>query len=236
MDYNRIIRMHNRAGATRVELEDDFHQFAIELAHDDERIVALRGTASRTPWSTCGGAPGVLNLLSGRRLDGLDLPAGERAEQCTHLLDMVELAVAHARRSEPARRYEISVTRGERPADPIEATLLRNGAPLLRWRVDATGVAAPPPYDGFPRQTIGQLKQEAVVAWCRGRLDADAQEAVLVMHRALFVSGAKYVDWQSPQSSAERNVPHFCFTHSAKRAAAAYATPAHFKAIRITSV
>jgi hypothetical protein len=236
MHYSRSIQLIHRDAATHVELDDDFHHFSIVLLHDRERIVALQGTSSRTPWSTCVGAPTVLDALVGQRLEpgATRLSPSERAEQCVHLLDMVELAVAHALRDVPARRYDIEVLRGERPKDPIEATLTRDGTVLHAWRLDAGGLTAPPPYDDFPAKAIGQLAPDLAQAWCQGRqLDADAQEAVLVLHRALYVSGARYYDWDTPLTSAQREVPHFCYTHSATHAASAHTTPSQFKPVRL---
>jgi Protein of unknown function (DUF2889) len=236
MHYSRSIQLDNRGRATHVELDDDFHHFTLVLQHDGERIVALQGASSRTPWSTCVGAPTVLDALVGQRLGAGSprLTPAEQGEQCVHLLDMVALAAVHALRAAATRRYDIDVVRGERPKDPIDATFRRDGAVLHAWRFDATALNAPPPYNGFPRQAVGQLAPDLVQAWCRDQqFDADATEALLALHRGLYVSGARYYDWDTPLTSAEREVPHFCYTHSAARAASAHTTPSLFKPVRL---
>ena len=231
MHYQRTILIEKDLDFTKVELQDDFHHFSISVHCNASQLTALSGRSVRTPWSTCGGASSVLHSLVGRSFDtrGLSLPHEERAGQCLHLMDMVELAVAHSQRTARSRAYVIEVVRGVRPEDPIDARLVRNDEPVLSWHLDKSHVCAAPPYDSLPRAAIGGLKRDRIAAWAQVHLDADGCEATLVLHRAIMVSGSKYFDWQSPRTSAERSIPSFCFAHDPARAAVARPTPENFR-------
>ena len=75
----------------RLYLGDDFHHFAVAIAHDGARVTAIEGEPRRIPWTTCPGALVPLQAMKGAPLGDpiLNLTRHAPAKaQCTHLHDL----------------------------------------------------------------------------------------------------------------------------------------------------
>ena len=108
-------RIHLRDDGCRVvaTLFDNFHEMVVELDHDREKVIAVRGDMPRFPKTTCPGASARLSQLAGARiLDGRKGIAAlaDRPNHCTHLLDLATFAVSMLQRGEAERLFESSVT------------------------------------------------------------------------------------------------------------------------------
>jgi hypothetical protein len=66
--------------------------------------------------------------------------------------------------------------------------LERDGLPLLAWDLDGLRITAPEPFAGQ------LLRGGAFADWVEAELDAELAEAVLVLHRAATISGARLID------------------------------------------
>ena len=207
--FRRTIRISGRPGEMRAELEDDYHRFAVDLSHDGERVLAVRGEAIRTPYDTCWLAPGALGVLEGLPLqpyasDFVRL-SNSRA-QCTHMYELAALAGSHALRQAFAVTYaaEAFYPLGE---EPTPVTLYRDGHVLLDWQVrrpPASGVdglsperlvagdeiVSPEPYAGRPIRGL--------VAWARATLSPEMFDAVWLFRRAIQISSARVMDLDAP--------------------------------------
>lgn len=186
--YRRRIRLRAVGAGVTGDLEDDFHRFRVRLEHDGERVVRVEGEALRFPWSSC---PGALVPLA--RLGGVPLaPCGggvprniDPRAQCTHLLDLACLAIAHAARGSASRDYEIEVP--DRVDARTRPALWRDGEPTLHWEIERSRIVAPEPFAG--RSTRGGF-----LAWVEQALDPDLAEACRVLHRACSISLGRLYD------------------------------------------
>ena len=169
--YRRHIRLDAHGRQVVGELADDAQHFRVRLRHDGQRVVALDGEAVRHPWNTCAEAINPLRALEGMVLSHRCTAVGEVAnagEQCTHWFDLAGLAVAHAAARRVSREYRCAVW-GEPGAD-VHATLERDGAPLLTWRLEGMTIRGAAPFEG--RSLTGEF-----MAWAESELDPDLAEA-----------------------------------------------------------
>ena len=130
--FRRVFRIIPGAGRVTAALEDDIHCMAVTLHHDGTHITAVEPVMDRWPWTTCPGAgASLVSTFTGLPLSAALAPA-LKPVNCTHLYDLAVLAAAHAGDAAPLV-YAVSVS------DPVAgesiATLDRDGAPLLRWRL-----------------------------------------------------------------------------------------------------
>lgn len=199
--YRRRIRLVARGDTVRADLEDDFHRFGVALRHDGERIVGARGESFRFPWATCPGASARIEELAGLPLlaRAADLAAHTDVRlHCTHLYDLLALALAHAAAGRVRRQYDVAVPdRVERRTAP---TLHRDGELLLAWRVEGHRVADPPPFSGLV------LRGRSFLEWIYASLDADMAEAALVLRRACYIALGRGTDLDAVPS-ADRITP-----------------------------
>lgn len=185
-------------------MEDDFHHFLTAVRHDGRTIQAVEVESLRTPWATCGMAAAALQTLAGRPLAaGARLAAEVRNTGCTHMLDQVALAIAHAITATPRLDYRMEVEAG--PDRVIRAQLFRDGALLLDWRVE-DGAIVGGALDGV--SIMGLPKQAA------GRLAPDLMEAAVVLRRAVHISGARGIDMDDFATAAAivKNMPATCYS------------------------
>ena len=191
--YRRRIRMtasvamSNNSDVT-AELEDDFHHFRVTVTHDGARVTGVRGEGVRFPWSTCPLAAGQLEPLVGMPLSVRSTAVGDvvsARDNCTHMFDLAGLAVAHAARGGGRREYDVVVS------DPVDdrrqATLARDGEPLLDWLVDRHTILDPAPF-------AGQALRGGFLAWAEAAIEPDTAEAAIVLRRACHIAHGRVQD------------------------------------------
>ena len=180
----RRVRLVAEPGAVRAGVEDAYHSFRLALHHDGSKITAVVPRFLRVPLTTCPGAEAPLRRLVGLALDTpwakLAMTEDPRAN-CTHLLDLASLAMAHALRG-GERDYEVRVP-DEHPG-PVWTTLHRDGIELLRWQTFKARILSPGPFAGKPLL-------RGFSRWANAELAGDDLEAALVLHKAYFVSRAR---------------------------------------------
>lgn len=189
--YRRRIRLtaDERRRSVVGELEDDFHHFVARVEHDGVRVTHVVGESPRHPWTTCPGSFEPLRQLCGVLLQR-DMHVLARhvdvAVQCTHLLDVALLAVAHAAAGRGTRVYDAEVPG---PGGSLrEGTLRRDGSVLLHWSIDHYSVQTPGPMQG--RLLLGSDYARAIDAID----DPDEREATMVLRRACLISSARIYD------------------------------------------
>jgi hypothetical protein len=187
--YRRRVRIETDAGTAHAEMEDDPHRYGVTLRHDGSVITAIEGRALRTPWSACGEAAALLQRLVGMELHPDPQQVYRHTNgrlQCTHLFDLAGLGAAHAARGIAARTYDAEVPCID-PALPRAAVLRVDGEEALRWTLKRTRIVGPPSFAGQDVATM--------MAWAKQRfIDRDRLEAVLMLRRAVFVSGNRRHD------------------------------------------
>jgi hypothetical protein len=185
--YRRRVRIETRPGQARAELEDDPHRYGVTLQHHDRRVSAVEGRALRTPWSLCGEAVRMLDRLLGMPLSPDPQQVYRHSDgraQCTHLVDLAGLALAHAARGIARRQYDIDVPCLD-PASERQANLRVDGQLFLRWTLQQTRIVAPQAHAG---QDLGSM-----MPWAKAQItDPDEFEAVIVLRRAVFTAGNRF--------------------------------------------
>jgi hypothetical protein len=170
-------------GCVVAALADDAHHFALRLLHDAERVIRIEGRALRFPWTACPGAPERLQDLTGMAISPRCTAVGSQTkarENCTHLFDLAGLAVAFAAGGKARRTYLAAVR--DRADGGEEATLERDGAPLLHWRYRDGRLESPEPCAGVALFSGGFL------AWAEAHLHlAEDAEAAIVLRRATMI-------------------------------------------------
>src|SRR5262245_52433502 len=110
--FRRRIRLASEANAVTAELEDDFHGFRLHLEHDGKHMTAVQAEGVRVPTNACSEAPGLLRSLIGVAIDGdrrRFRSEDDPRHHCTHLHDLLWLAVSHATREPGVRQYDVRV-------------------------------------------------------------------------------------------------------------------------------
>jgi len=202
--YRRRIELRASEGGAQGELGDDFHHFAVAIAHDGARVTAVDAEPRRIPWTTCPGALVPLQAMKGAPLDDpiLDLTRHAPAKtQCTHLHDLTCLAIAHAGRTAAGgpgeRRYDVSVPdRVERRA---ECRVEIDGREALRWSLEGMRVIAASDPD-FEGQSIGSKPFRETL---RSRATPDEVEAAWILQRAVFIGLGRQHDFDAMKAARE---------------------------------
>src|SRR5262245_10525840 len=212
--YRRRIELVTESPArVEGELEDDFHQFRVSIAHEGGQVTAVEGEALRHPWSTCPEALGPLRDLVGAPVtqEAAVIAAHADARRtCTHWYDLAGLAIAQAAAGRARRRYDVTV--GERDEQGrATATLDRDGEPVLRWDVDVQTVLGPEP-------VAGQGMGRGFLAWAAATFagDPDAEEAAVVLRRACRISLGRLMDLDRFETAADvgQGMENTCHTFS----------------------
>lgn len=204
--FRRAYRFDIGDGTVTGEMADDFHHFALTMAHDGRRVTDIGGEGLRTPWNTCLKAPNALAALNGLALQ--DDPAtfirqSNSRMQCTHLYELAALAASHLVRGAASVTYEAAVPYPLGP-EPLGATLTQNGEAVLDWhlvRPDAPGlpveqlvrgdmIVAPAPFAG---QRVSKL-----LGWAAENVDAAMFDAIYILRRAVGISAARVLDLDNP--------------------------------------
>jgi hypothetical protein len=185
-DYARRIEVLTSPGRVVAEMEDYVHHFRVELEHADGVVTRAVGTGVRVPWATCPlGAAGVARL-AGAKIgpdSGETWVGGDRTDQCTHVIDLASVAVAHADR--PSVRYVARVSPAGGPRR--HAVLRADGDPVLEWDLD-DDVVQSGHFAGL-RVRSRELKQRMLAL-----PDADQREHVAILRRACHIAPSRAVD------------------------------------------
>jgi hypothetical protein len=188
----------------RAEMGDDVHHFAVTLEHRGGVISSARTETIRAPWSTCAGAELTLARLAGKPL-AFPLPFDPpqaRYENCTHMLDLANLAAGRAGESNFERRYRFEAfLKGPRAA---QATLWRDGEQELDWKIGKGIVVSDDEHNGRPLSDLS--------AWL-GSQAIDAAEPISIMRRAIHIAGSRAVDLDAFRTAKEMgSLPATCHT------------------------
>lgn len=185
-DYARRIEVTTSPGRVVAEMEDYVHHFRVDLEHADGVVTRAVGTGLRVPWATCPlGAAGVARLAGAKvgQDTGDSWVGGDRTDQCTHVIDLAAVAVAHAGR--PSVRFVARVSPAGGPQRHAE--LRSDGVTVLEWDLEDDVVQAGP-FAGL-RVRSRELKQRMLAL-----PDPDAREHIAILRRACHIAPSRAVD------------------------------------------
>jgi hypothetical protein len=197
-------------------LEDDFHHFGVELRHNGGAVLAVEGRAERFPRDTCPGAIGILQEAVGTPLDERCTVLGRHTNMrmhCTHLYDLLGLAIAHAASGREHRRYDAMVPERQNrntDAQGIEVggstrpELYRDGVLVLWWQLEGNLVTAPARYEGL---SLGRGFRE----WTES-LGVEEAESAHVLRRAALIALGRQVNLQEISEDAIKWTEGVCHT------------------------
>lgn len=196
----RRIRLTAGDGMAFAELEDHAHAMRCRVLHDGEHITAIEPEFMRFPMSTCASAAGPIAELVGHPLAGgarAIFAKGRARRNCTHMLDLVWLAAAHACRG-GERIYDIEIP--DSLDDRAYAELYRDGEKILRWELDGSTIIDPEPFAGRPLYA-------GLVSWALDTLDDDMIEATFMLQKGCLITSARrYGLPTGPLSEQEKSV------------------------------
>ncbi|TZG27922.1 DUF2889 domain-containing protein [Sphingomonas montanisoli] len=181
--YRRAVSFSIEQGIARAALEDDLHSFAITIRHDGATIESVESDNIRTPFNTCPSAAIATARLAGTPLvspAAFDDP-DDRFRSCTHTLDIVNLAAAHALEPGLRRLYRIEI---EEIDGLLHASIERDGAAMFAWQVQGDTIVAGP----WTGQSVQRLAKAI------GDEDADTREAAMLLRRACHIGQARNFD------------------------------------------
>jgi hypothetical protein len=195
-DYRRLIDIVPEPGRVVADMQDFCHHFRVVIDHADGVVTRAEGIGVRVPWTTCPlGAAGVA-ALAGTALGPMAPPPAltdDRTGQCTHMIDLAAVAIAHAT-GDPVH-YDVLVTPSLGPQRT--ATLRRNGEVVLEWQLQRDEVASPGPLQGM------QLRGRELRDWVESRTDPDEHELAAVMRRACQIAPSRAIDLDDYQVAAQ---------------------------------
>lgn len=204
--YRRATIVSVSENQVSAEMEDDFHHFRITLQHDGVLVTGIVGESIRFPWTTCGRESEMkIQDLKGCRLESLyqQLSSEQRFTHCTHLFDLVQLAISHATKAPHIQLYQAAITLAP-GRGPVRAELKRDGKVLFQWDIEHGSITSPGACSG--------IRIDGLKAWAHAQQPAELTEAILVLQRAIHVSMGKIFDWSSAKTAAEMNLPPSCYT------------------------
>lgn len=191
--YRRRIRLLRQGNTVLALLDDTNHAMWVRVRHDGVRVTGVEGQTRRAPNSNCPGAAAAL-----RELVGLPIATprselfgeGRPFRNCTHLFDAAALAMEQALRGTPGRTYDIVIP--DETDEPVIAEVLRDGRPLIRWRMSRGEIVefAPDPPVPVMRGFTG---------WAIAHLEGEMLDAAFLLQRAYLVAGGRqWIVDQSP--------------------------------------
>ncbi len=219
LDYGRgatrrRIRLVNAERVASGHLVDIFHAMDVRIEHDGERVTAAHGDMRRVPNTACAGAPAMLQELVGMPIAApvYGFYAGGRARRnCTHLLDLAVLTIAHASRDERERVYEAVVP--DELDEPVLIEALMNGRRVHAWKALESTIREPAEFAGRPLCN-------GFAAWASRRFAGDELEAAMVLaHTYLISRGREYETEAFTGLPISRNLllNGVCYAYAAER-------------------
>lgn len=196
--FRRRFLVTPTAGHVTAAVEDDYHCMAVTLRHDGTTISAVEPVMDRAPWSTCPGAPTIVEAtFAGVALADV-VRRGDKPINCTHLHDLALLAAAHAGDAAPTR-YDILVT------DPVDglwiAAIRRDGVEMLRFEHRGDILEKPEAVRGVSLFTLRDWIQS---------LAAPLREAARLLQWATLIAHGRVIPLER-QSDASKMPPN-CHT------------------------
>ena len=179
----RIVSLNNIDGClVEAHLVDNYHEMRCRVRHNGSIVTGVDGEMIRFPTTACPGAPLVAAELAGLRLDAPTRELYNRTlvrRNCTHLFDIVVLAMKHALRKETARCYITEVP--DEDCEPVEINIRSNNHMIHKWLVQRGNIIKPEILYGLPIL-------EGFAKWSAQYFVGEELEAGLILSKACFIA------------------------------------------------
>lgn len=202
-------------GSVVGELEDCNHGFRVTVHHQHQVVTDIIGEALRIPMNTCGGAIEPVKALIGCKIDETPLQLNITANptaNCTHLLDLTVLAIAHCQRGSGERLYDVQVD-DENDQGISHLRVYLDDRLIHHWQAQGFAINA-------PATLQGNTLLKGFAAWAAPSFSGDEQEAAFVLQKGFFVGQARRYDIDA--QAGEKNLQHTnmhgsCYSYSSPR-------------------
>lgn len=186
--FRRRIRLENHGQSVLAGLEDTMHACRLVLHHQNGCIAGVDADWVRYPTMTCPGATTQLSVLVGQPLAASWTTFREYQDprlHCTHLLNLLGLAAAHALRDRDQRQFDVAVP--DLKDGLTRAQVLVDGKLVHDWSSDLQTLVG-------PAQVAGVSLFKGFTQWAPQHFSGDVLEAAYVLHMGLFVAGSRMFD------------------------------------------
>lgn len=225
--YRRRIRLQASSYEVRADVFDDYHDMSCTMRHDDAVVTHVQAEIKRAPFSTCPGAINVVDELAGMPLSisrRQFYGEGRPHRNCTHIFDLVALAMKHALSGEALSTLDFVVPDLVKSGAWVEAH--RDGQRVHRWLVgDDNTILAPNEYAG--RSMFGGF-----VRWAESVFEGVALDLALHLQKVIFIArGRQYLLAQESENSI-RDEPErigVCYTFSEPQFSLAQSNPDYIR-------
>ncbi|WP_101757880.1 DUF2889 domain-containing protein [Oceanicoccus sp. KOV_DT_Chl] len=210
--FRRRVRLSGQAGKVVAELEDCCHGFRSVVYHDGQQVTDIQAEALRIPLTTCTGAVEPIKALIGTDLNSSTLDIHRQVSinaNCTHIYDLTLLAIAHCRRGNTERIYDVAVE--DEAGTTSEATVHLNQQLIHKWQTKDFAVLE-------PQAIAGKPMMKGFTLWANDTFDGDDREAAFVLQKGYFVAQARIYDMDKLDGVAAVNnetMLGVCYSYSA---------------------
>jgi len=184
----RRISLRSEQRLVHGHLADNFHEMRCTIAHEAGMITGISTETVRIPTTACPTAAEQIQALVGL---AIDTPArefyrdGRARRHCTHMLDLVVMAIGHAATFPSQVRYEASVP--DEVDAPVVITIRRDGQLVHSWLIRHGTIIE-------PADLRGRTLDKGFAAWASVTFDVDALEAATMLARTWLVAiGRRYL-------------------------------------------
>ena len=182
--FRRRVRWRAAAGVVLAELEDSNHGFRLTLRHDGAHITALDPEPIRFPFTTCPEAVRQIRTQLGQSLQDIAVIRTRlpQSDNCTHLVDLLLLALAHVTDVGKEASYDIAVE--DERNGLTTAQISCDGQTLHAWQIANHSLTAPADLAGRP-------VMRGFYAWAAQHFAGQTFEAAQLLQRGYFVAQAR---------------------------------------------
>jgi hypothetical protein len=178
----------------------------VTVHHDGKVATKIESVMLRAPWTTCPGAPAVLEqTFTGVALEAF-AERGEKRANCTHLHDLAVLAATHAFDGAPLV-YDIFVSDPE-DGGRRRAELRQNGSLVLSWTHVDGRLVEPAELAGTSLDKLGP--------WIAS-LEPARREGARLLRWGTLIANGRTIPWER-QADATRMLAASCYTFQPDRA------------------
>lgn len=198
--FKRYIRLTTASPNTIIAaLSDDCHAFSIHIEHNKRKLVRVIADWERHPTSACAGAVNAIKEAEGFQLCAdvffLRQHLAPR-HQCTHIFDLLSLAIVHAYHQRPDYLYKIEVDDENDGVSDIR--VFSNEQLVCDATVNAVKFIS-------PEFMMGAPVKRGFSSWVKQTLSAEQCEVALMMQMAYFVAIARRFDLNAASNYSVKN-------------------------------
>ncbi len=186
--FRRRIHLSRETDHVHAQLEDSHHGFQVKLFHQANRVSRFEPSFLRVPFTSCSSAGEPLDKLLGAALDssvGELVALAQPLTNCTHLLDLSLLAIAHTQREEKIVQYDVEVT--DAKDGVARMRVWRNDVLMHEWQSNVGSILSPEPL-------AGKTLFAGFSLWANTHFSGLDNEAAFVLQKGNLVSIGNMVD------------------------------------------